>query len=65
MNEWVYYRGGPKDTHVLAGKDEHDGFLLFDGPGAAAYYRLTAETVTTHNGVVPVAEYVGSHPTKS
>ena len=62
MNEWVYYRGGPKDGHVLLGKTDHEGEILFDSPGQAAFYKLTGETVKTDRGQIPVAEYVGHKP---
>jgi hypothetical protein len=62
MNEWVYYRGGPKEGHVLLGKEDHDGLLLFDSPREAAYYKLTAETVNTDKGRIPVAEFIGHKP---
>lgn len=61
-NDWVYYRGGPKDGQILLGEHDHDGYLLFDGPGPWAYYRLTGETKATNRGPIPIAEYVGEHP---
>jgi hypothetical protein len=60
-NQWVYYRGGPKDEQVLLGTQEA-GYLVFDGPRPWGYYQVTDETHATNHGPVPVAVYVGNKP---